>query len=208
MTRTTWGSVVSTGGRAQIEGSVGAGSAYVGGGYAVLTGQNVASNNRTEAGAGFAYPIIKEADATLSTGMDLVYFGFANNQRAFTLGNGGYFSPQSYGAINIPLDYRATAGRFSYRVGTTVGYASFRENSSLVFPRNADLQGQLAVAAQTNTHLSTRNPALTRNGFIGGVRIDLAYQLTDAISIGALMRYDQAPQFDETNVVIRLSGRF
>jgi len=208
VTRTTWGSVVSTGGRAQIEGSVGAGSAYVGGGYAVLTGQNVASNNRTEAGAGFAYPIIKEADATLSTGMDLVYFGFANNQRAFTLGNGGYFSPQSYGAINIPLDYRATAGRFSYRVGTTVGYASFRENSSLVFPRNADLQGQLAVVAQTNTQLSTRNPALTRNGFIGGVRIDLAYQLTDAISIGALMRYDQAPQFDETNVVIRLSGRF
>lgn len=208
VTRTTWGSVVSTGGRAQIEGQIGAGSAYVGGGYAVLTGQNVASNSRVEAGAGFAYPIFKDADATLTTGMDLVYFGFANNQRAFTIGNGGYFSPQSYGALNIPLDYRATAGRFSYRVGTTVGYASFRENSSPVFPHNADLQGQLAVAAQTNALLSTRNPALTRNGFIGGVRIDLAYQLTDAITIGALMRYDQAPQFDETNVVIRLSSRF
>jgi hypothetical protein len=174
----------------------------------VLTGQNVAPNNRTEAGAGFSYPVIKEPDATLSAGLDLVYFGFANNQRAFTVGNGGYFSPQSYGALNIPLDYRAKSGKLTYRVGTTIGYASFRENTSPVFPRNADLQSKLNTAALTNSLLVTKNPALTRNGFVGGVRIDLAYQLTEALSLGIGLRYDQAPQFDETNVMVRLSGRF
>lgn len=206
--RTTWGGVISTGGRAQIEGPIGAGSAYIGGGYARLTGTHVANNNRVEAGAGFSYPLMREGSAELTAGTDLVYFGFSNNQRAFTLGNGGYFSPQSYGALNIPIDYRNRVGNLAYHVGATVGYASFRENTSPVFPVDANLQSQLETAAVTNALLSTRTPALTRNGFIGGIRVDLAYDLTPTLKLSGLLRYDQAPQFNDTNVVVRLQNRF
>ena len=204
----TWGSVVSSGGRGQIEGPLGAGSFYVGGGYAMLTGQHVASNNRTEAGTGMSYPLLKDTDGELTAGVDLVYFGFANNQRAYTVGNGGYFSPQSYGAINVPLDFRAKSGDLEYRVGVTAGYATFRENSNAVFPNNADLQRQLERAAASNALLITRTPALTRNGFVGGVRVDLAYQLTPTLSLAGSLRYDQAPQFDETNVMVKLQSKF
>jgi Tfp pilus assembly protein PilF len=206
--RITWGSVVSSGGRAQIEGPMGRGSFYVGGGHAVLTGQHVAGNNRTEAGTGFAYPLLKDPNGELTAGADLVYFGFANNQRAYTLGNGGYFSPQSYGAINIPLDYRGKSGDLDYRVGVSAGYATFRESSNAVFPNNPDLQRQLERAAASNSLLITRTPALTRNGFVGGVRVDLAYQLTPTLSLAGSLRYDQAPQFDETNVLVKLLGKF
>lgn len=206
--RITWGSVTSSGGRGQIEGPMGAGSFYAGGGYSILTGQHVASNNRTEAGTGFSYPLLKDPDGELTAGVDLVYFGFANNQRAYTVGNGGYFSPQSYGAINVPLDYRGKSGDLDYRVGVTAGYATFRESSNAVFPNNPDLQRQLERAASSNALLITRTPALTRNGFIGGVRVDLAYQLTPTLSLAGSLRYDQAPQFDETNVMVKLLSKF
>lgn len=206
--RVTWGAVSSTGGRAQLEIPIGPGSAYIGGGYAVLTGTHVAANNRTEAGAGFSYPVLHDGDTALTAGMNLVYFSYANNQRAFTLGNGGYFSPQSYEAINIPIDYRSKSGRFSYDLGTTFGYAGFKENASPVFPHDPGLQSQLVAAAATNPLLSATNPSLTRNGFVAGIRVQLAYQLTDTLSVGGILRYDQAPQFDETNVMVRLQNTF
>ncbi len=206
--RVTWGAVSSTGGRAQLEIPIGPGSAYLSGGYAVMTGTHVAANNRTEAGAGFSYPILHDGDTALTAGMNLVYFGYANNQRAFTLGNGGYFSPQSYEAINIPIDYRARSGRFSYDLGATFGYAGFKENASPVFPHDPNLQSQLVAAAASNPLLSTTNPSLTRNGFVAGIRVALAYQLTDTLSLSGVLRYDQAPQFDETNVMVRLQNTF
>jgi Tfp pilus assembly protein PilF len=206
--KVTWGAVSSSGGRAQLEIPIGPGSAYIGGGYAVMTGTHVAANSRTEAGAGFSYPVLHDGDTALTAGMNLVYFGYANNQRAFTLGNGGYFSPQSYEAINIPIDYRAKSGRFSYDLGTTFGYAAFKENASPVFPHDPNLQGQLVAAAATNPLLSATNPSLTRNGFVAGIRVALAYQLTDSLTVSGLLRYDQAPQFDETNVMVRLQQTF
>jgi hypothetical protein len=187
---------------------MGKGSFYAGGGYAVLNGSHVAANNRTEAGLGFSYPIFRETDGDLTAGVDLVYFGFANNQRAYTVGNGGYFSPQSYGAVNLPLDYHGKSGDLDYRVGLSVGYATFRESSSPVFPANADLQRQLERAAATNVLLITKTPSLTRNGFVGGVRVELAYQLTPTMSLGTALRYDQAPQFNETNVIVKLTNKF
>ena len=206
--KVTWGAVSSTGGRAQLEVPMGPGSAYVDGGYAVMTGTHVASNNRTEAGAGFSYPVLRDGDATLTAGMNLIYFAFANNQRAFTLGNGGYFSPQSYEAINVPIDYRAKSGRFSYDLGATFGYAAFKENASPLFPHDPGLQRQLVLAAASNPLLSSTNPGQTKNGFVAGIRVELAYQLTDTLSVGGVFRYDQAPQFDETNVMVRLTNTF
>jgi hypothetical protein len=40
------------------------------------------------------------------------------------------------------------------------------------------------------------------------VRVDLAYQLTPTLSLAGSLRYDQAPQFDETNVLVKLLGKF
>ena len=52
LTGQTWGGVVRTGGRAQVEYGTGAASFYAGGGYAVFEGSDVKDNNRIEFGAG------------------------------------------------------------------------------------------------------------------------------------------------------------
>jgi len=207
-TREVWGGVVRDGAHAQFEIPLGAGYVYAGGGYSSFTGRNTASNNRTEAGAGFAYPILKGPDYELRTGVDLVYFAYANNQSGFTLGQGGYFSPQSYTAINLPVDYRATVGDLTYRVGGTAGYARFNANGSPLYPNNPAMQAQAEIAALANSADVATNPAQNRGGFVGGVRLDLDYALSTNWSIGAGLRFDKAADWQETNVSVRLHGWF
>jgi tetratricopeptide (TPR) repeat protein len=200
-----WGGVTRTGGRAQVEIPVGRGYVYAGGGYAVYEGDQVARNTRTEAGLGFGYPIIRDGDTELTTGVDLVYFAFDKNLRYFTYGQGGYYSPQSYAAINLPVDYRSKIGDLSYRVGGTIGYVNWRESDSDFFPNNRDLQ---ADAARKEGAGLARYPGQSTSGLIGGLRADVDYALTPRLSLGGAFRYDKAANFDETRVLLRLNNRF
>ncbi len=207
-----WGQVVRTGGRAQVELPIGPGFAYVGGGYSVFEGNNVASNNRIEGGAGFSYPVIRGPDGELSIGTDLVYFGYDQNLRNFTLGQGGYYSPQSYWALNVPIDYRGRMGDLRYRVGATAGYAVWRESSSNVFPNNPTLQSQLqaqvsALGGPTST-LFAAFPAQSKQNFVGGLRADADYALTPRVDLNAAFRYNLSADWNETTFLMRLRSRF
>ncbi len=204
----TWGGVTQTGGRVQLESSLGEGGVYVAGGYAAYNGQHVARNAKVEAGAGFSYPVYKDRDGELTTGLDLIYFKFDNNQRGFALGQGGYFSPQNFVAFNVPLDYRSKLGDLRYRIGGTVGYASFREDASPLFPNDPGRQAQAEAATRVNPTLPSRNQAQTSNGVVGGVRVDLDYPLSDALTLSGKLRYDKAANWNETRVSVQLESRF
>jgi tetratricopeptide (TPR) repeat protein len=203
-----WGGVTRTGGRAQIEAPVGPGSFYAGGGWAQLTGPGVADNRRIEAGAGFAYPVIRRPDAELTAGLDLIFFGFERNLRGFTLGQGGYFSPQQFFGVSVPVDYRGRSGDLSWRVGGSVGYGTYREDSSPIFPTNPGLQAAAEARAATDPTVQARLPNQQRSGFIGGVRGEFEYRLSRDLSLVGAARYDKAPSFDETQVTLRLRNRF
>jgi cellulose synthase operon protein C len=205
----TWGGVARSGGHAQLETGLGAGGyAYAGGGYNFLGGQHVAGNNEVEAGAGFGYPIYKQGDSTLVSGLNLVYFSYENNQRGFTLGQGGYFSPQNFDAVEVPLDWRSKWGKLEYQLRGSVGYMTFKEDGSPLFPLDPELQSAADAAAAVNPSVPTHNLAQTKTGLIGGVRMDLRYPLTDQVGVAGGVRFNQAPQWDETNVYLRLESEF
>ncbi|MCW8085678.1 cellulose biosynthesis protein BcsC [Sabulicella glaciei] len=203
-----WGNVVRSGGRAQIEMPLGTGAVYVGGGYAQYAGTNVQNNARVEAGAGFSLPVIRRDGAELTAGVDLVYFGFDRNLREFTFGQGGYFSPQQYFALNIPVDYRGRSGNVAWRVGGSVGYATYREDSSPLFPTSASLQSAVEARSRLDPTVQARLPDRTRSGVVAGVRGELDVNLTPNLSLLGAIRFDKAPQFDETQVMLRLRNRF
>ena len=131
----TWGGVVRTGGRAQLEYAAGPVGLYLGGGYYNFSGESTARNSRYEAGAGMSYQVWREPEDELQAGLDIVYLAYDKNQRLFTFGNGGYFSPQSYVAVNLPVDWRGRNGDLSYRLGGTIGYQSYREDSAQILPQ-------------------------------------------------------------------------
>lgn len=203
-----WGQVVRLGGRAQLEMPLGAGFIYAGGGYSVFQGTNVMRNSRIEAGAGISYPLVERADGTLTVGADLVFFAYRRNLRFFTLGHGGYFSPQSFFALNLPVDYRGRSGDFSYRVGGTLGYAVWRESSAPVFPMDPGLQGAADFRAGVSPDNLARYPGQARQNIIANLRADLEYALSPRFNLGGSFRYDRSANWDETRVLVRMNGRF
>ncbi|MBV1796702.1 cellulose biosynthesis protein BcsC [Siccirubricoccus sp. G192] len=202
-----WGGVTRTGGRAQLEFGTGPVTFYAGGGYAQIEGQGVVDNARLEAGAGASYLVFRRPDSDLTAGLDLVYFAYDKNLRHFTLGHGGYFSPQSYAALNLPVDYRARSGDLAWHLGATLGFASWREDAAPVFPGDAGLQGQLRAAAASDATLATTYPGRSQSGFIGGLRGDIEYPLTPQLRLGGLLRYDRAANWNEARGLLYLRYR-
>jgi hypothetical protein len=204
----TWGGVVRTGGRAQLEVGTQPVSFYVGGGYSGLQGEGVAKNNRIEAGAGASWVVYREPDEELIAGMDLVYFAYDKNQRLFSLGNGGYFSPQSYTAALFPVDWRARSGNLAWRVGGTIGYQAYREGAAKYFPLDPAMQSQAELAAASDATLRSSLPASTHSGISGGLRGDVEYSVTPNLRIGGLLRYDRTANWNEARGLVFARYRF
>jgi cellulose synthase operon protein C len=200
-----FGGVIRDRGHAQLEMSSGLANFYGGGGYSTLSGHNVAPNNELEFGAGGSYPIYRTPTDEVRVGLDLVYFAYDKNLRYFTLGQGGYFSPQSYFAAVIPVDYTARQDNLTWSVGASVGVQSYTENSSAVFPTNAGLQAQLVSLADSNTSTTpivTSYPGKSQSGIVGGVRGGIEYQLGPDLHVGGRLRYDKAGDWNETQATV------
>jgi Tfp pilus assembly protein PilF len=204
----TWGGVVRTGARAQIEFASGDTNFYIAGGYFSMSGEGVAENSRIEAGAGFQTPIWRSATEELVTGLDLVYFAYDKNLRFFTLGHGGYYSPQSFVAANVPIDYRGRSNNLFYRVGASIGVATFTEDRTEIFPNDAGLQSALQARANSESGVDAFYAGQSKTGLTGGLRGDIEYMITPQLRIGGAVRFDQAADWSETRGLVYARYRF
>ncbi len=192
-----WGGVTRNRGHVQLDGSVGTISYYAGAGGAGLFGHNVKSNSEVEAGAGFSLPVYDTPTQEVRTGLNLVYFGYSRNLGNFTLGSGGYFSPQQFFAALVPVTYRQQlTPDLVYTVGASIGVQTFRAKSSDVFPNNPALQAQLAASA-TTTGVLTRLAGFQGLGPGGGANAEVDYRLTDNLHVGAKAGFDRSGNFTE-----------
>lgn len=208
VTSRVWGGVVRNTGRGQFEWSAGRANFYAGGGYSQVEGKGVADNNRIEAGAGMSYAFFRRPDEELTSGLDLVYLSYDKNLRFFTLGQGGYFSPQNYVAANIPIDYRARVGNLSYHLGGQIGLAHFKEDRSPLFPNDPALQAQAESRAAADSTQSAYYSGQTQTSLVGGVRADAEYAITPQFKVGGLLRYDRAADWNEVRAMLFARYRF
>lgn len=208
ITGRTWGGAVRTGGRAQLEYTDGPFSAYLGAGYYRIDAREVPRNSRIEAGAGVSYAVWRNPEDELVVGADAVYFGYDRNLRHFTYTHGGYFSPQTFAALNFPVDYRVRQGDLSWRIGATVGFSSWREDRAPFFPGSPSLQGLLEAQALGDPTLETHFAGRSTTGFGGQLRGDIEYRLRPNLSIGGLFRHDRAADWSETRALLFTRYRF
>ena len=193
-----WGGVTRNRGHVQLDGNAGIVSFYAGAGGDYLNGEQVKSNTEIEAGAGFSLPVWTTPTQEVRVGMDLVYFGFDKNLGNFTIGNGGYFSPQQFFAALFPVNYKQQlTPDLSYSVGGSVGVQTFRAKSEPIFPNDPARQAQLIQLAASNTGLVTQNAGFNDTGVAGGAHADIDYRLTNNLHIGARAGFDKSGNFTE-----------
>ncbi|HHF7396990.1 TPA: cellulose synthase complex outer membrane protein BcsC [Legionella anisa] len=99
-----------------------------------LTGKNVLSNTRILLLDGYYYKIINEENRRLSIGVTNMIWHYEKNLFAYTLGQGGYFSPNFYVSFSLPINYRRRTANWSYELGGSVTYSRDTTKDLLAYP--------------------------------------------------------------------------
>src|SRR3546814_12683577 len=89
---------------------------------------------------GAYYRFIQRRDEELKVGGNITYFSYDKNLRYFTMGHGGYFSPQNYVSFSVPAEYIAKRDRVTYLIGGAIGIQDWEEDSTPVFPHDGGAQ--------------------------------------------------------------------
>ncbi|HCH2128593.1 cellulose synthase [Vibrio parahaemolyticus] len=128
---TKWGGVIRTG--VKLNSSWDTGGPY---GfwsslqYHSLTGEKVEDNTRLGVLGGAYYKLIATDDQRLSIGTNLMYLDYDKNLGEYTLGHGGYYSPQSYFSVSLPINfYGRYNSSWSYQLSASVSNSWTKEDA-------------------------------------------------------------------------------
>ena len=217
ITGTVWGGVTATGARAELDYEQDRIGFYGYGSYHLVAGRNVANNNRYEGGAGGYYKLINETNTTLSAGVAMTAMGYSQNLGAFTLGQGGYFSPQQYLSVGVPVEWAGRTGQLSYKLDGALGVQYFRENNSNYFPNNSALQGAWAAEAGTASGTAgtpagvtwkTVYPGQTKTGLGFRLSGSAEYRLAPKWTVGSRLAMDNASNYFQASGLLYLRYNF
>ena len=153
-----------------------------------LTGTNVATNTRVEGGGGLYWRLDRSANSSLTTGLNVTALSYDKNLRYFTYGHGGYFSPQRFLSLSVPLEWAQRSNRFSYQLKGSLGVQTFREEAAAYYPTSSSRQSAAVQAA--NDAFAFGTAGSTANGAVypGQTKTGLGYNL------GAAMEFQMHPQ--------------
>ena len=103
-------------------------------GYHWLLGDNVARNNRTTAMTGYYYKLVDSPSERVRTGLTLIHFGYDKDLSGYTLGQGGYWSPQNYNSIGVPVSYAWRNEDWSVLLESSVGWSVSQSDGGPDYP--------------------------------------------------------------------------
>ena len=93
--------------------------------YGQLNGKQVETNTRVSGNVGAYWRALSNQYGALTVGANFSAMHYDENLRFFTLGQGGYFSPQQYVLFNVPVRWGGHYGNnFSYSISGKSRYPS------------------------------------------------------------------------------------
>jgi len=192
-----WGQVMRMGGGGSLSwdddgtGIYGDVSAYR------YTGLNIRDNRGYQVNVGGYLPVYRDASSTLTAGLNLNWQSFDNNQNFFTYGHGGYFSPQSFLSMSLPLRYAYNSPRWEGRLSVAPGYQSFEQEQSAIYPTDPTAQAALDLLKLRNSDVRSYYDSLSVTGFAVTGDGSLFYRISPNTRIGASASVNTVGTYDE-----------
>ncbi|SDS05775.1 Tfp pilus assembly protein PilF [Pseudomonas asplenii] len=141
-----WGGVTANGVRGELGydnqkfGAYGYSSAHL------LEGHNVDDNNRFELGSGVYWYLRNTPGSILTVGLSGSALHYSENQDFYTYGHGGYFSPQTFFALGVPVSWSQRTERFTYRIKSSIGVQHIGQDSAEILPGHSEYQANATAA--------------------------------------------------------------
>ncbi|MCR5536339.1 MAG: BCSC C-terminal domain-containing protein [Succinivibrio sp.] len=192
-----WGAVTKNGGSIQLAYDNGYFGVYGGPAYYYYTGENVDDNHMFGFNTGAYARVINQQTQKLTVGLDINYMNFQKNQNRFSMGYGGYFSPQDYYSIAIPVNYSKQWENLNLEASASIGYQSFSAKGGEYFPKDKLWQETLEELYNYGLVSATRYDNNDKSGISGSVNVKLDYDVNDAFKVGGSFNYNTFGDYKE-----------
>lgn len=130
-----WGAVTANGVSLNLSyDQGGANGVWAKTGLYALKGQGVEDNQRFDLMAGVYHRWLDQSDQRLRSGLNLISQPYAHDSSKLTLGQGGYYSPEYFVALSLPVSYakRSTDWSWALEGGLSMSWA--KTHSQALYP--------------------------------------------------------------------------
>ena len=184
-----WGGVAYTGVSGRLARTLGQFNTFVSAEYGLLRGKNVLDNNRLALRTGVDKDVLHREDMWVNLGLTLTHWRYKENESFYAFGHGGYYSPQSYTSVNLPVEWAGRSGKLSYLLRGSTSFAWTNEKRMPYYPTNSALQSDAVNSG------NSIDPGFYPGGDGGGkgysLRLATEYQLTPHLAIGGYYNMDR-----------------
>ncbi len=175
-----------------------------------LRGENVADNQRRSALAGYYYKLIERADEQLRTGLTVMYWGYDKDLGGYTLGQGGYYSPQHYYSIGVPLNYAWRNAQWSVRLESSLGWSYAKTSASERYPLEGEAMQWLNRVEQAGFEIAddrTQGATVTSGA---NVRLKgfVERRLSDHLVLGGGLTWQHSEDYAPSRALLYLRYAF
>jgi hypothetical protein len=195
-----WGGVVARGGRLELGLDAGPVDLFAYGEYHRLLGVRVEENGRVAGGGGIQWKLYQGPLGDLRAGPAVALLSYEHNLSFFTIGHGGYFSPQHFFHGGFALHWSGGGiGALRWDLAAEPGFDRYSQESAPMFPLN--LPGDPVGSAPY--------PAVSKSGFAFNGRAFVGWGIASFLELGLGGSVQEAPEFKEyrVGVVLRFGGR-
>lgn len=197
-TNTTWGGVRATGGGVSLSYDKGeANGVWSSLGADSITGKNVADNWRARWMTGYYYKLVNENNRRVTVGVTNMLWHYDKDLSGYTLGQGGYYSPQQYVSFALPIIWRQRTENWSWELGGSVSWSHSKSNDVARYP----LQNLIPDEPQY-TDRNAIEEGSSSNGVGYTVRALVERRITSHWSIGAGIDIQQAKDYTPSHALI------
>lgn len=203
-----WGGVVKTGLGISADYDQNGKGVYASGTYSALTGSGVMTNNELELSAGAYTKPYRTADMEMTVGVNFSFMSYRHNLSYFTLGHGGYFSPQSYVSAGVPFDLSGRNGDVVYQVGADIGLRAFRADPIVYYPSDPAMQlawqNQIAALPGYPTQYAGSSVNGLGYGLFGSAEMPVGTQ----VAVGFKLAMDNSSNYSQQSLMAYLRYSF
>lgn len=178
-----------------------------------LTGRNVADNHRTRIMAGYYRRLVNRPDESLTVGVNVMHWRYQKDLGEYTLGQGGYYSPQRYSSISLPISYARRSSDWSFLLEGSVSRSVARSSDSNYYPSLGPVAGPLQelgrMGVAENAFLAANQISGSKsNGFGYSLRGMAERRLNNHWVVGAGFDLQHGQDYTPSRVMLYLRYTF
>ncbi len=160
--------------------------------FEILKGTNVKTNRDLTMMGGYYHHLIDKPNERFTIAPSLMFMSYAHDLSGYTLGQGGYYSPQLYLSSSLTLRYMRRHEDFSYLVEGSASLAFAHKKSEDRYPIS-----DLVPQSVADRNAASSGDSSVSFGF--GLRAAIERRVNSRLVVGASTSYSKSEDYSPLN---------